>query len=169
MTATLLAFPKSPPADDTRPLLEAAVELHALISIDPVLGASPSRVYFVFNPEAKRRIAAAVEGGEARPPTAYAVAAYDFPFALHLIEIAGRPATPERARTIASLSAGLQGGALRAAAAALGVEAQPVPSFDAEALKAAFFAQTQETVTHLFRLELRAEARRLRTPGIAQP
>jgi hypothetical protein len=169
MTATLLAFPKAPPADDAKPLLEAAVELHALISIDPVMGASPSRVYFVFNPEAKARIAAAIAGGDARPPTAYAVTAYDFAFALHLIEIAGRPAGPERARAIATLSAGLQGEALRSAAEALGVEATPVPAFDAGALKSAFFPQTQETVTHLFRLELQRAAGRSLRPGTAQP
>ena len=173
MTAALLAFPKQPPPDDAKALLEAAVELHALISIDPVMGASPARVYFVFNPEAKLRIAAAIDGGATRQPTAYAVAAYDFPFALHLIEIAGRPANPDSAncgwaRTIAELSASLQGDALAAAAAAVGVEALPVGGFDAEALKRAFFPHTQETVTHVFRLELRAAARRNQTPGIAQ-
>lgn len=169
MTAELLAFPTPPPADNARELLAAAVELHALISIDPVMGASPSRVYFVFNPEARRRIAAAVDGGIGRMPTAYAVAAYDFPFALHLIEIAGRPADPERGKAIATASARLQGEALAAAAAAMGVEALPVPAFDAEALKTAFFPHTQETVTHLFRLELQPIARLSQTPGIAQP
>jgi nitroreductase len=169
MTAELLAFRKPPPADDAKPLLAAAVELHALLSIDPVMGASPARVYFVFDPDARRRIGSAIDGAAGRPPTAYAVTTYDFPFALHLIEIAGRPASPERARTIATLSAGLQGEALQAAAEALGVEALVVPTFDAAALKTAFFPHTQETVTHLFRLELQPQARRNQTPGIAQP
>ncbi|HWF75779.1 MAG TPA: hypothetical protein VN694_01260 [Caulobacteraceae bacterium] len=168
MTATLLAFPNPQPADDAKALLEAAVELHALISIDPVMGASPARVYFVFNPEAKRRIAEAVDGGRGRAPTAYAVVAYDFAFALHLIEIAGRPAAPERAKALASLSAGLQGEALAAAADAVGVEAEPVSALDALALKIAFFPHTQETVTHVFRLELQPAGRRNRRPGIAQ-
>jgi nitroreductase len=168
MTAELLAFPRPPPAEDANQLLTAVVELHALISIDPVMGASPSRVYFVFNPEAKHRIAAAVGDGGARMPTAFAVAAYDFPFALHLIEIAGRPADRDRAKTIATASARLQGEALAAAADALGVDAAPVPAFDAEALKGAFFPHTQETVTHLFRLELQPAAGR-QTPGIATP
>jgi hypothetical protein len=80
--------------------------------------------------------------------------AYDVPFALHLIEIAGRPISSERARTIATSSASLQGAAFRAAADTVGVEAQTVAAFDAEALKSTFFPQTQETVIHLFRLEL---------------
>jgi 3-hydroxypropanoate dehydrogenase len=169
MTAELLAFRKPPRTDDAQALLEAAVELHALISIDPVMGASPARVYFVFNREAKRRISLAIDGGRAQPPTAYALMAYDFPFALHLIEIAGRPANERRAKTIASLSAGLQGEALRAAADALGVEALPAPGFDAAALKRDFFANTQETVICLFRLELRPTAEIRQTPGSAQP
>ena len=169
MTAALLAFPKPTAADDAKALLEAAVELHALISIDPVMGASPARVYFVFNSEARRRIAAAVDGGERRMPTAYAVMAYDFPFALHLIEIAGRPASPERAKALACASASLQGNALAAAAEAVGVEALPVAAFDADALKAAFFPQTQETVTHVIRLELAPAPSRTQAPGAAQP
>ena len=167
--AELLAFRTPPPADDAKRLLEAAVELHALISIDPVMGATPSRVYFVFNPEAKRKIAAAIDGGAARQPTAYALVAYDFAFALHLIEIAGRPANRERAKTIAMVGASLQGETLQAAANAVGVEALPLAGFDAEALKSAFFADTGERVIHLFGLELQPTARRSQTPSIAQP
>ena len=155
MTAQLLAFRKPPPAD-AQGLLDAAVELHALISIDPVMGASPVRAYFVFNPAAKARITDAIDAADlAREPTAYAVMAYDFAFALHLIEIAGRPSGRERAKAIASASAGLQGAAFEAAADALGIAARRVAGFDAGALKAAFFPSTEETVTHLFRLEIR--------------
>jgi hypothetical protein len=168
MTADLLAFRKRPPADDANALLEAAVELHALMSIDPVMGASPARAYFVFNPEARRRITTTIEGGVAHQPTAYAVVTYDFPFALHLVEIAGRPARSERGKAIATLSAALQGEGLPAAAAALGIEALAVPAFDPEALKTAFFPHTQETVTHLFRLELQPQASRNQAPGIAK-
>jgi hypothetical protein len=154
MTAQLLAFP-APPPQDADALLEAVVELHALISIDPIMGASPARVYFVINPVAQARILASIDAADAaRTPPAYAVMAYDFPFALHLIEIAGRPISSERARTIATSSANLQGAAFRASAHIVGVEAQTVAAFDAEALKATFFPQTQETVIHLFRLEL---------------
>ena len=155
MTAQLLAFRKPPPAD-AQALLDAVVELHALISIDPVMGASPVRAYFVFNPAAKTRITDAIDAADAaREPTAYAVVAYDFAFALHLIEIAGRPFDRQRAKAIASASAGLQRAAFEAAADALGIEARPVAGFDAGALKAVFFPSTQETVTHVFRLELR--------------
>jgi hypothetical protein len=154
MTAQLLAFRKPPPAGA---LLDAVVELHALISIDPVMGASPVRAYFVFNSAAKARITAAIDAADvAREPTAYAVVAYDFAFALHLIEIAGRPIDRERAKAVASASAALQGAAFEAAAAALDIEAGPVAAFDAGALKAVFFPSTQETVIHLSRLELQA-------------
>jgi hypothetical protein len=155
MSAQLLAFRPSPP-ENAQALLAAVVELHALITIDPVLGASPTRVYFVFDPEAKARVAAAIDLKDrcGRPP-AYAVIGYDFPFALHLLDVAAGPISGDRAKAIASASAGLQGEALRTAAAALGIKAQPVTDFDAEALKTLFFPNTQETVTHLLRLELR--------------
>ena len=173
MTAELLAFPKAflkpPPAEDAKPLLAAVVELHALLSIDPIMGASPTRVYFVFNPEAKRRIAASIVGETPNAPTAYALVAYDFAFALHLIEIAGRTANRERAKTIAELSAGLQAEAVAAAATALGVQASPVGDFDAEALKSTFFPGTQEVVVAVFGLELPPPMRRSLKPGIAQP
>src|SRR5580658_2801628 len=126
MTAQLLAFRQPPPAD-AQALLDAVVELHALISIDPVMGASPVRAYFVFNPAAKGQISTAIDAADAtREPTAYAVMAYDFAFALHLIEIAGRPIDRERAKAIASASAGLQCAAFEAAADVLGIEARPV-------------------------------------------
>jgi hypothetical protein len=156
VSAELLAFRRPAPEADAKALLGAVVELHALISIDPVMGASPVRAYFVFNPAAKARILASVASDErARPPTAYAVIAYDFPYALHLIEIAGRPVSSERAKTIATSSAELQRAAFEAAADALGIEADSIAGFDAAALKTDFFPSTQETVTHLFRLELR--------------
>jgi len=155
MSAQLLAFRKPPPAD-AQALLDAVVELHALISIDPVMGASPVRAYFVFNPAAKTRITDAIDAADlTREPTAYAVMAYDFAFALHLIEIAGRSVDRERAKAIASASAGLQCATFEAAAEALGVDARPVAAFDAGALKTIFFPSTQETVTRVFRLELR--------------
>ncbi len=156
MSAQLLAFP-APPPQDADALLVAVVELHALISIDPVMGASPARVYFVFNPTAKARIAASIDAADtarAGSSSAYAVMAYDFPFALHLIEIAGRPISSERARAIATASADLQRGAFWAAADAAGIAAEPVAAFDADALKATFSPHTHETVIHLFRLEL---------------
>jgi len=157
MTAELVAFRKPAQGGDAEALLAAAVELHALVAIDPTLGASPVRVCFVFNPEAKARITACLDPadpGRARPAPAYALVAYDFPFALRLVEIAGRRIPRERVKAIVASSAGLQGDALRAAADALGVRARSAPAFDAGELKAAFFPDTQETVTHVFRLEL---------------
>jgi 3-hydroxypropanoate dehydrogenase len=162
MTAQLLAFPRPAPppkgaGDNLQALLTAVVELHALITIDPTLGATPVRVYFVFNPDAKARIAACLSPTESHPaptPLAYALVAYDFAFALHLIDAGSRPIASDRAAVIATASAELQGGALRAAAAALGVEARPIRGFDPAGLKACFFPTTQETVTHLFQLEL---------------
>jgi len=140
-------------------LLAAVVELHALITIDPVMGAAPVRIYFVFNPAARARIAAChdVANGARTPlPAAYALVAYDFPFALHLIETSARRIASERAKALVSCSADLQGDVLRKTANALGIDAQPVASFDADALKAAFFPSTQESVAHVFRLALRS-------------
>src|SRR5579871_3993192 len=118
MTAQLLAFrPPAPPQETAAPLLSAAVGLHALIAIDPVMGASPARTYFVFNPAAKARIVAAIAGadaGRARSASAFAVTAYDFPFALHLIEIASRRLSRERAQAIATASAEMQAATLQA-------------------------------------------------------
>ena len=144
-------------AEDQDAMLEAVVELHALITLDPILGAQAVRVYFVFNPRAKARIAASIDPGDPgrrRPASAYAVVAYDFPFALHQLQATASQLSLERAKEVVCRSAGLQGKALQAAAAASSLLALPVPAFDAGALKAAFFPSTQETVIQLFRLGL---------------
>jgi hypothetical protein len=157
MTGEVLAFRKPVAADEREALLAAVVELHALIGIDPGLGASPVRVYFVFNPQAKARIEASVDGSHrkgARAPTAYALVAFDFPFALHLFEMAGSRIPTERAKQIITCSAELQEGALERAADTLGIDAVSIADFDADALKATFFPNTQESVTHVFQLEL---------------
>jgi hypothetical protein len=157
MTGEVLAF-RNPATPDVRDaLLTTVVELHALISIDPVLGASPVRVYFVFNPQAKARIEACVDRSRpngARAPTAYALVAYDFPFALHLFEMAGSPIPSERAKQIITCSAELQKDVLERAADTLGIDAVSITAFDADALKASFFPNTQESVTHVFRLDI---------------
>jgi hypothetical protein len=167
MTGQILAFrdPKSPDERDT--LLEAIGPLHTLITIDPILGASPVRVYFVLNPQARTRIAECLDPSDrsqARFAAAFALVAYDFPFALHLVESAAPQLAGDPAKSVVTCSAGLQGDALRAAAGALGVDARPIPAFDAGALKASFFPSTQETVTHLFRLAASG-----RTAGDSQP
>ena len=156
MTGQVLAFRNPATAEVRDALLASVIELHALISIDPILGASPVRVYFVFNPEAKARIEACVDRAPRNGPraaTAYALVAYDFPFASHLFEMTGSPLPPERARQIISCSAELQGDAVERAAEALGIDASPIAPFDADALKDVFFPNTQESVIHVFQLD----------------
>ena len=155
MTGHVIAFLDSRTTDGREALTAALVSLHTLITLDPILGASPVRVYFVLNPQARSRIAECVDPDhhiQARFAPAFALVAYDFPYALHIVEGNTPQISRERAKEIATRSAGLQGDSLRAAAKAFGIEAQPIPAFDAEALKATFFPSTQETVTHLFRL-----------------
>jgi hypothetical protein len=167
MSGQVVAF-RDPKAPDERDALIAAIgPLHALITLDPILGASPVRIYFVLNPQARTRIAECLDPSDrsqARFASAFALVAYDFPFALHLVEGTAPQIPRERATEIVTCSAGLQGDALQAAAAAFGVDARPIPAFDAGALKASFFPNTQETVTHLFRLAASG-----RPAGEAQP
>jgi hypothetical protein len=157
MIGEVVAFENAAATKARDALFAAVTELHALVSIDPVLGASPVRIYFVFNPVAKDLVAAALDPpdrGRSRAAAAYALVAYDFPFAAHLLETGRLGISRERAREIICSSAELQEGALAQAADALGISAHPIPTFDAGALKTAFFPATQESVTHLFRLEL---------------
>jgi hypothetical protein len=159
MMASVVDFPTEASTDARDALYAAAVELQALISIDPLLGASPVRICFAFNPQAKAQIATCLypsDGGHPRAPIAYAVVAYDFSFALHLFAMAGSQIPVERSKEIICRSAELQEGLLTHAADAVGIAADPVPVFDAEALKARFFPDTQESVTHLFRLRLQS-------------
>jgi hypothetical protein len=158
MSAQVVAF-HDPRADDQRAALLAAVgPLHRLITLDPILGASPVRVYFVVNPQARARVVACLDPADrSRFASAFAVVSFDFPYALQLLEAAAPRGEGGRVREIAACSAGLQGAALKAAAKAFGIDAQPIPAFDAGALKADFFPNTQETVTHLFRLACRRD------------
>jgi hypothetical protein len=131
--------------------------LHALITIDPLLGASPVRVYFITNPQAKRQIEPHIErsdGAGPGRPAAYALVSYDFPYALHMFETGGSPLSRERAKKIIVCSADLQADALYRAATALGIEARSLTTFDADGLKSAFFPDTQESVINLLRLTL---------------
>lgn len=158
MTGQIVAFRTPPTADEREALLVAVVDLHTLITLDPVLGVSPVRIYFLLNPQAVAKVAACLDSNDhskARSPIAFAIIAYDFPFALYLVESSAPSLRPRRAQEIVSRSAGLQGDAFRASATASGIEAYPIPSFNESGLKAAFFQDTQETVTHLFHLGLR--------------
>jgi nitroreductase len=156
MTAQVIPLKEPPPTANRDALLAAVTDLHALVTLDPVLGASPVRIYFVFNPEAQRRIAASLDRAPRRPAVAYGLIAYDFPFALQLLQSTATRLARERAIEIASSSAGLQADCLRAAAAALGIEVSPIQAFDDAALKSIFFPNTQETVIQLFQLDLAA-------------
>jgi hypothetical protein len=155
MSAEVLAFRSPDPTPNREDLLGALVDLHSLITIDPVMGASPVRIYFVLNPAAKAKIAECVEDVRRPHASAYALVAFDFPFALHVTETSAPQLPLERAKAIVDASAKLQGELLQSAADAMAIEADPVMAFDADALKRAFFPNTQESVTHAFRLELR--------------
>jgi nitroreductase len=170
MSAQVVAF-RDPRAEDERQALLAAVDpLHSLITLDPILGASPVRVYFVVSPQNRDRVAACLDPADrSRFARAFALVTFDFPYALQLLAAASPRAGRGSARAIAACSAGLQGAALQAAAAAFGIDAQPIPAFDAGALKAGVFPNTQETVTHLFRLACRSgpNTPSTRPPGAA--
>jgi hypothetical protein len=161
MSAVVVRLPGRVRAADSEALKAAVVELHTLVSLDRTSGAAPVRIYFAFNPAARARIAACLDPTEPAcrlAPSAYALVAYDFPFALHLLEIAGAQVSHDRAKEIVALSAGLQGDMLQAAAEAVNIEARPCLAFDAAAVKAAFFPKTQETLTHLYGLEIAGSA-----------
>jgi hypothetical protein len=172
MTSQIVALRGPPTAEAREAWLAALTDLHTLITLDPALGASPVRVYFVLNPQAVSRILTCIDAGDrpqARFATAFALVAYDFPFALHIVQSSAPRISPERGKAIVMRGADLQGDALRAAADAMGIDARPLPAFDQEGLKAAFFPNTQETVTHLFALALRAGAGVGRDPERARP
>lgn len=157
MAAEVIPLRRDTSRDDRAALLAAIPELHALISLDPLLGASPVRVYFVLNPAAQAEIAQTIGLSERRAGQgayAYALVAYDFPLAQ--FQLGGEtPSIPqERANVILRCSANLQGEGLIRAAGALGLEATSIGAVDAGALKRIFFPNTQEEVVALLRLQL---------------
>jgi hypothetical protein len=159
MTAQVVAFPRAADEQSRKILRDALVELHALVSIDPVLGASPTRVYFVNTPRAEQLVAAVVGADDRigdREVAVYALISYDFPYALFLLKGAGQ-LTEDRAKGVITRSSDLQKTLLRHAANTIGLTAQAIESADTGALKSAFFPNTQETVTHVFRLGLHAQ------------
>jgi hypothetical protein len=152
MTAAIVALPEM--TDSREALLPVLGELHALITIDPMMGVTPVRVLFVLKPDARAQVAASIDPVDVhgRRGLAYALVAYDFPFALHQFTTSRNHIADDRAKAIITASAASQAGCFCRAAERLALEVRPVPSFDAAALKAVFFPSTQETVTHLFRL-----------------
>jgi len=131
-------------------------QLHGLLKLDPIAGASPARALFVVSDDAKARLARHLSPGDAehalRAP-ALGLVGYDFPFAVSLL-LASAGAKPDCATAIrtARRSAALQGECLRLAARAVGLEARAIANFDATALRAAFFAGSEATVVSLCRL-----------------
>ena len=131
MSAEVITFRDAQAESGREAMLSALAELHSLITIDPVMGASPVRIYFVLNPAVKGRIAAFIDAEDrtyVRPPAAYALISYDFPFGLHLVETSARQMASERAKAVVTSSAALQGGLLHAAACTLGIDARSATS-----------------------------------------
>jgi hypothetical protein len=157
MTAELVAFPGR--ADEDREALVAALlELHALLRLDHPSGATPTRAYLVANPQAMARIAAALPANERRRPrAAYALIAYDFPFAFFQFGQTTAQTPPERIKALITGSAGSQDEQVERAARAVGFRAQIIDSFDAPALKQTFFPQTQESVVAVLALTMAPE------------
>lgn len=153
MSAQVIPLAAPTPSGADWESLVAVTELHALICIDRVEGSSPVRVYFVMNPRGKREVAARLGRAEvARAPDAYALVAYDFPFALLQLKMAECRMAEARAREIVAYSASLQQDSLVRAALAMGFRAAPAVAFDAEGLKAVFFPHTQESIIGVVRL-----------------
>jgi 3-hydroxypropanoate dehydrogenase len=130
-------------------------QLHGLLKLDPIAGASPARALFVVSDEAKARLARHLSPGDAaqaqRAP-ALGLVGYDFPFAISLLLAGGTKPDCVAAIRTARRSAGLQGECLRLAARAVGLDAQPIANFDAAGLRSAFFAGSEATVISLCRL-----------------
>jgi hypothetical protein len=152
---SVVAFRAAAMARDRDALIDAIVDLHAMITLDPILGASPVRIFFVVNPAAKAKVRTCAGLADGDADSAYGLVTYDFPFAVQLLAATAPELVEERTRAVITRSARLQAGLLRDAADAVGIDARPAPRFDAPALKAAFFPDTQETVEHLFELRLR--------------
>ncbi len=159
MTADVIPLHHETRADDRAALIAAIPELHALIALDPLLGASPVRVYFVLNPAAQSEIAKTLGPSDRRAGVgayAFALVAYDFPLALFQLK-GETPSIPdERAKAIIRASAALQGEGLVRAADVLGLDARRIAPFDADALKRVFFPNTQEEVVDLLRVRIAA-------------
>jgi len=134
-------------------------ELHALLTLDPVAGASPARTLFVVSETAKARLArrtCPTTSDAVLGAPACAIIGYDFAFAVQLAlsSQAAEPGDADLAIRIAALGAALQGDGLVRAACALGLRATPIANFDAAALRAEFFGETSATVVFVCRLDL---------------
>jgi len=132
-------------------------QLHDLLQLDPIAGASAVRTLFVASDAGKARLARHLAPGErdlAPGAPAFAIVGFDFLFAVSLILSASPMANPDCALAVrtAQRSAALQGDTLRLAAAAVGLRAATIANFDAAGLRSEFFAGTEVTVVSLCRL-----------------
>jgi 3-hydroxypropanoate dehydrogenase len=129
--------------------------IYDLARLPPTEGnTSPGRFYFVVSKDAKARLEPLLDEGNrkqtmAAPATA--IVGYDLGFARTLHKLAPKSAdslsaelaqNPEKAKLIATRSAGLQGGYLMLAARALGLDCGPMSGFDREGVDREFFAGT---------------------------
>jgi 3-hydroxypropanoate dehydrogenase len=116
---------------------------------------TPARFHFVVSKEAKARLEPLLDEGNRRQTMAApatAIVGYDLDFAHTLSKLAPRAAeslsavlakNPEKARTMAMRSAGLQGGYFIIAARALGLDCGPMSGFDNDGVDKEFFAGTR--------------------------
>jgi len=116
---------------------------------------TPARFHFVVSQQAKARLEPLLDPGNrkqtmAAPATA--IVGYDLDFAATLPKLAPRAAShlaeilaadPEKARLMATRSAGLQGGYFIIAARALGLDCGPMSGFDKDGVDKEFFAGTR--------------------------
>jgi 3-hydroxypropanoate dehydrogenase len=130
-------------------------ELHTLMSLGPaMLDASPTRALFLNSDGAKGRLMPLVAAGHradvAGAPVC-AIVGYDTVFAEQLCEFLPGAATTchpvQTAHDAALRNGALQGAYLTVAARSLGLEAAPLPDFDAEAVAAEFFRNQRMRVT----------------------
>jgi 3-hydroxypropanoate dehydrogenase len=115
---------------------------------------TPARFHFVVSQEAKARLEPLLDEDNRKQTMsapATAIVAYDLDFARTLSKLAPRSAErlsarlaedPEKARFMATRSAGLQGGYFIVAARALGLDCGPMSGFDREGVDREFFAGT---------------------------
>ena len=132
-------------------------QLHDLLQLDPIGGASAVRTLFVASETAKARLARHLSPADsvlALNAPAIAVIGFDFLFAISLIVSASPVANPDCGLAIrtAQRSAALQGATLRLAADAVGLEATAIANFDAAGLRSEFFGGSEATVVALCRL-----------------
>lgn len=115
---------------------------------------TPARFHFVVSKAAKARLEPLLDEGNRQQTLsapATAIVGYDLDFAHTLYKLAPKAAeglshalagNPEKAKLMATRSAGLQGGYFMVAARALGLDCGPMSGFDRDGVDREFFAGT---------------------------